>query len=85
MFRNSNAFWAYNGLVMRMKDSLLWVRRFVMLYGIIMICTFLMCLLFNPGAELPVVSFFGKIMVFSLIGLGSAIVYRSEEDLTQKA
>ena len=68
-----------------MKDSLIWLRRFVMLYGIIMICTFLMCLLFNPGAELPVVSFFGKIMVFSLIGLGSTIVYRSEEDLTQKA
>ncbi len=68
-----------------MKDSLIWLRRFVMLYGIIMICTFLMCLLFNPGAELPVVSFFGKIMVFSLIGLGSAIVYRSEDDLTQKA
>ena len=54
-----------------MKDSLIWLRRFVMLYGIIMICTFLMCLLFNPGAELPVVSFFGKIMVFSLIGLDS--------------
>ena len=68
-----------------MKDSLIWLRRFVMLYGIIMICTFLMCLLFNPGAELPVVSFFGKIMVFSLIGLGSTIVYRSEDDLTQKA
>lgn len=68
-----------------MKDSLIWLRRFVMLYGIIMICTFLMCLLFNPGAELPVVSFFGKIMVFSLIGLGSTIAYRSEEDLTQKA
>ena len=68
-----------------MKDSLIWLRRFVMLYGIIMICTFLMCLLFNPGAELPVVSFFGKIMVFALIGLGSAAVYRSEEELTQKA
>ena len=39
-----------------MKDSLIWLRRFVMLYGIIMICTFLMCLLFNPGAELPVVT-----------------------------
>ena len=68
-----------------MKESLIWLRRFVMLYGIIMICTFLMCLLFNPGAELPVVSFFGKIMIFALVGLGSAAVYRSKEELTQKA
>ena len=46
-----------------------------MVYGIIMLCTFLMCLLFNPASELPVVTFFGRIMVFTLIALLSLAVY----------
>ena len=57
-----------------MKNITLWIRRFVTVYGIIMLCTFLMCLLFNPAAELPVVSFFGRIMVFTLIALLSLAV-----------
>ena len=52
-----------------MKDIMFWVRRFVMIYGIIMICTFFMCLLFNPTSQLPVVSFFGRIIVFTLLGM----------------
>ena len=27
-----------------MKDIMFWIRRFIMIYGIIMICTFFMCL-----------------------------------------
>ena len=54
-------------------------------YGIIMLCTFFMCLLFNPTSELPVVTFFGRIMVFTLIAMLSLIVYYSKEELTLKA
>ena len=68
-----------------MNDFTLWARRFVTVYGIIMLCTFFMCLFFNPTSELPVVSFFGRILVFTLIGLASLSVYYSKEELTQKA
>ena len=44
-----------------------------------------MCLLFNPSSELPVVSFFGRIMVFTLIALLSLAVYYSKDELTVKA
>ena len=70
---------------MLMKNIMLWIRRFVMTYGIIMLCTFFMCLLFNPASKLPVVSFFGRIMVFTLIALLSMGVYYSKEELTAKA
>ena len=70
---------------MLMKNITLWIRRFVMIYGIIMLCTFFMCLLFNPASKLPVVSFFGRIMVFTLIALLSMGVYYSKEELTAKA
>lgn len=70
---------------MLMKNITLWIRRFVMIYGIIMLCTFFMCLLFNPASKLPVVSFFGRIMVFTLIALLSMGMYYSKEELTAKA
>jgi len=70
---------------MLMKNITLWIRRFVMIYGIIMLCTFFMCLLFNPSSKLPVVSFFGRIMVFTMIALLSMGVYYSKEELTAKA
>ena len=68
-----------------MKDILFWLRRFVMVYGIIMICTFFMCLFFNPTSELPVVSFFGRIIVFTLLGMATLIVYYSKEELSPRA
>ena len=58
-----------------MKNIMLWARRYVTVYGIIMLCTFFMCLLFNPTSQLPVVSYFGRIMVFSLLALLSLVVY----------
>ena len=64
---------------------MLWVRRYVTVYGIIMLCTFFMCLLFNPASELPVVTFFGRIMVFTLIALLSRAVYWAQEELTVRA
>lgn len=68
-----------------MKRILTWVRRFVMVYGILMISTFLMCLLFNPTSVLPVVSFFGRMFVFTLLAVLSTAVYYSKEELTPKA
>ena len=70
-----------------MKNIMLWARRYVTIYGIIMLCTFFMCLLFNPTSELPVVSYFGRIMVFtllSLLSLLSLVVYYSKDELTPK-
>ena len=67
-----------------MKEILFWVRRFVMVYGIIMICTFFMCLFFNPTSELPVVSFFGRIIIFTVLAMASLIVYYSKDELTKK-
>lgn len=68
-----------------MKDILFWLRRFVIVYGIIMICTFFMCLFFNPTSELLVVSFFGRIIVFTLLGMVTLIVYHSKEELSPRA
>ena len=65
-----------------MKNFMLWLRRYVTVYGIIMLCTFFMCLLFNPTSRLPVVSFFGRIMVFTLLALLSLVVYYSRDELT---
>jgi len=67
-----------------MKNVTLWLRRYVTVYGIIMLCTFFMCLLFNPASELPVVSFFGRIMAFTLLALLSLVVYYSRDELTPK-
>lgn len=67
-----------------MKDILFWVRRFVMCYGVIMICTFFMCLFFNPTSELPVVSFFGKIILFTILAMSTLVVYYSKKELTKK-
>ena len=66
-----------------MKNIILWVRRFVMIYGIIMICTFFMCLLFNPTSQLPVVAFFGRIIVFTLLGMATMVAYYSRDELTK--
>ena len=67
-----------------MKEILFWIRRFVMVYGIIMICTFFMCLFFNPTSELPVVSFFGRIIIFTVLAMTSLVVYYSKDELTKK-
>ena len=67
-----------------MKNIMFWVRRFVMIYGIIMICTFFMCMFFNPTSELPVVSFFGRVIIFTFLGMTTLIVYYSKEELTQR-
>ena len=68
-----------------MKNIMLWARRYVTIYGIIMLCTFFMCLLFNPTSQLPVVSYFGRILVFTLLSLLSLIVYYSRDELTPKS
>ena len=43
----------------------------------IMLSTFFMCLLFNPASQLPVVSFFGRCIRFTLVCMATLVVYYS--------
>lgn len=65
-----------------MKKIVFWRHRFVVAYGIIMLSTFFMCLLFNPTSELPVVTFFGRCIIFTLVCMASLAVYYSKRELT---
>lgn len=68
-----------------MKKAVFWVHRFVFVYGLIMLSTFFMCLLFNPASELPVVSFFGRCIILTLVSMGTLVVYLSREELSNRA
>lgn len=65
-----------------MKKIIYWLHCFVVAYGIIMLSTFFMCLLFNPTSELPVVSFFGRCILFTLVCMATLVVYYSKTELT---
>lgn len=67
-----------------MKKMFFWVQRFFTVYGIIMLSTFFMCLLANPTSQLPVVSFFGRCIVLTLVCLLSLAVYCSRKELTTR-
>ncbi len=68
-----------------MKEIMFWLHRFVIAYGIIMLGIFFMCLLFNPTSQLPVVSFFGRCIILTLVCMATLIVYYSRKDLTPGA
>lgn len=68
-----------------MKRILFWLHRFVMAYGIIMLSTFFMCLLFNPTSQLPVVTFFGRCILFTLVCMATLAVYYSPKELSVRA
>lgn len=51
----------------------------------IMLSTFFMCLLFNPASQLPVVSFFGRCILFTLVCMATLVVYYSRTELTLRA
>ena len=68
-----------------MKKIEFWLHRFVFVYGLVMLSTFFMCLLFNPASELPVVSFFGRCILLTLASMATLIVYASSEELTNRA
>ena len=65
-----------------MKKIVFWLHRFVVAYGIVMLTTFFMCLLFNPTSELPVVSFFGRCILLTLLCMATLVVYYSRTELT---
>ena len=65
-----------------MKKVVFWLHRFVVAYGIIMLSTFFMYLLFNPTSELPVVSFFSRCILFTLVCMATLVVYASRMELT---
>lgn len=64
-----------------MKKIEFWLHRFVFVYGLVMLSTFFMCLLFNPTSELPVVRFFGRCILLTLVSMATLIVYASSEEL----
>ena len=68
-----------------MKKIEFWAHRFVFVYGLVMLSTFFMCLLFNPTSELPVVRFFGCCILLTLVSMATLIVYASREELTNRA
>ena len=65
-----------------MKKIIFWLHRFVVAYGIIMLSTFFMCLLFNPTSELPVVAFFGRCIIITMVCMATLVVYYSRTELT---
>lgn len=67
-----------------MKKLVLWMNRFVLVYGIIMLGTFFMCLLFNPTSQLSVVSFFGRCIVLTLVCMSTLVVYNSRGELSKR-
>ena len=68
-----------------MKKIEFWLHRFVFVYGLIMLSTFFMCLLFNPTSELPVVTFFGRCILLTLVSMLTLLIYASGEELSNRA
>ena len=67
-----------------MKKIEFWLHRFVFVYGLIMLSTFFMCLLFNPTSELPVVTFFGRCILLTLVSMLTLLIYTSGEELSNR-
>ncbi len=65
-----------------MKKIVFWLHRFVVVYGIIMLSTFFMCLLFNPTSALPGVACFGRCYLMTRVGMAPVAVYYSRTELT---
>ena len=68
-----------------MDRLMMWVKRYVTLCGILMICSFFMCLFFDPTRKLNLVTYFGQCLLLALIALASLAVYYSKDELSQKA
>lgn len=68
-----------------MDRLMMWVKRYVTLCGILMICSFFMCLFFDPTRKLNLVTYFGQCLLLAFIALASLAVYYSKEELSQKA
>ena len=68
-----------------MDRLMMWIKRYVTLCGILMICSFFMCLFFDPTRELNLVTYFGQCLLLAFIALASLAVYYSKEELSQKA
>ena len=65
-----------------MKKLTFWLNRFIIAYGIIMLGTFFMCLIFNPQSQLPVVQFFSRCIILTLVCMASLAVYYSKGELS---
>ena len=56
---------------------MLWVKKYVTLCGVLMLCSFLMCLFVYPTRKLNLVTYFGQCLLLALIALASLAVYYS--------
>lgn len=68
-----------------MDRLMMWMKRYVTLCGILMICSFFMCLFFDSTRKLNLVTYFGQCLLLAFIALASLAVYYSKEELSQKA
>lgn len=56
---------------------MLWIKKYVTLCGVLMICSFFMCLFFDPTRKLNLFTYFGQCLLLALIALASLAVYYS--------
>lgn len=56
---------------------MLWVKKYVTLCGVLMTCSFFMCLFFDPTRKLNLFTYFGQCLLLALIALASLAVYYS--------
>ena len=65
---------------------MLWVKKYVTLCGVLMICSFFMCLFFDPTRKLNLVTYFGQCLLLALIALASlAVNYSLVSNEAEKA
>lgn len=65
---------------------MLWVKKYVTLCGVLMICSFFMCLFFDPTRKLNLVTYFGQCLLLALIALASlAVCYSLVSNEAEKA
>lgn len=70
---------------MIVKEIIGFFRRLVMVYGLIMMATYFMCLVFSPYSSHNVVDFFGRCMLLALVSCATNFVYLSNHELSNKS
>lgn len=67
-----------------MRKVMPFLKRYIMVCGIIMIVSFFMSLFFGQGISVYIVTYLGQCMLFAFIAVTSLFVYYSKNELTQK-
>ena len=64
------------------REAANFIKRFVVIYGLTMLATFFICLVFNPEVQVGVVWYFGRCILFSIVADASSLVYVSGSELS---